>query len=159
MNGVEATKVIKSNSDTKVVILTTFDETEYIDKAMKYGANGYILKNTKPDKIIDTLKMVYAGNSVIQQEVLEKITMNMSNKEIEKVEIGIFTEREIDIIREITNGFSNKEISKKVYVSEGTVRNYITSILQKTGLEHRTQIAIKYLGKVPNIKGYNFKVE
>ncbi|MGL5577061.1 MAG: response regulator [Sarcina sp.] len=148
MNGVEATKVIKQNTNTKVVILTTFDEKEYIDKAMEYGANGYILKNTKPDKIIDTLKMVQAGHSVIQQEVLEKITQGIKVKEIEKVEIDIFTKREIDIIREITNGLSNKEISKKVFISEGTVRNYITSILQKTKLDHRTQIAIKYLGKV-----------
>ena len=148
MNGVDAVKVIKNNTDTKVVILTTFDEKEYIDKAMEYGANGYLLKNTKPDKIIDTIKMVYAGNSVIQQEVLEKITMGIQSKDIEKVDTEIFTQREIDIIREITKGFSNKEISKSIYISEGTVRNYITSILQKTGLEHRTQIAIKYLGKV-----------
>ncbi|MGL4452845.1 MAG: response regulator [Sarcina sp.] len=148
LNGVEAAKIIKKNTNTKVVILTTFDEKEYIDKVMEYGANGYILKNTKPDKIIDTLKMVQAGHSVIQQEVLEKITQGIKVKEIEKVEIDIFTKREIDIIREITNGLSNKEISKKVFISEGTVRNYITSILQKTKLEHRTQIAIKYLGKV-----------
>ena len=148
MNGVDAAKIIKDNTDTKVVILTTFDEKEYIDKAMEYGANGYLLKNTKPDKIIDTIKMVYAGNSVIQQEVLEKITMGIKSKEMEKLDTDIFTQRELDIIREITKGFSNKEISKSVYISEGTVRNYITAILQKTGLEHRTQIAIKYLGKV-----------
>ncbi|MGL4761806.1 MAG: response regulator transcription factor [Sarcina sp.] len=148
MNGVDAAKIIKDNTDTKVVILTTFDEKEYIDKAMAYGANGYLLKNTKPDKIIDTIKMVYAGNSVIQQEVLEKITMGIKSKEIEELDTNIFTQRELDIIKEITKGSSNKEISKSIYISEGTVRNYITSILQKTGLEHRTQIAIKYLGKV-----------
>ncbi|MGL4991143.1 MAG: response regulator transcription factor [Sarcina sp.] len=61
--------------------------------------------------------------------------------------MSIFTEREIDVIREITNGLSNREISNKIFISQGTVKNYITSILQKTGLEHRTQIAIKYLGK------------
>ena len=148
MNGVDAAKIIKDNTDTKVVILTTFDEKEYIDKAMAYGANGYLLKNTKPDKIIDTIKMVYAGNSVIQQEVLEKITTGIKSKEIEELDTNIFTQRELDIIKEITKGSSNKEISKSIYISEGTVRNYITSILQKTGLEHRTQIAIKYLGKV-----------
>ncbi|MGL5067754.1 MAG: response regulator transcription factor [Sarcina sp.] len=85
---------------------------------------------------------------VIQQEVLEKITMGIKSKEIEELDTNIFTQRELDIIKEITKGSSNKEISKSIYISEGTVRNYITSILQKTGLEHRTQIAIKYLGKV-----------
>lgn len=146
LNGVEAAKIIKEKTDTKVIILTTFDEDEYIAKAIKYGANGYLLKNTKVDKIIDTIKLVNAGNSVIQDEVLKKINIGLT--ESEGVDLNIFTKRELEVIKEITNGLSNKEISSKIFISEGTVKNYITSILQKTGLEHRTQIAIKYLGKI-----------
>ena len=148
LNGVEATKVIREKTDTKVVILTTFDEDEYIGKAIKYGANGYLLKNTKVDKIIDTIKLVYAGNSVIQDEVLEKLTANGTRINSSAVELEMFTKRELEIIKEITLGLSNKEISGKLFISEGTVKNYITSILQKTGLEHRTQIAITYINKI-----------
>lgn len=148
LNGVDATKIIREKTSTKVVILTTFDEDEYIQKAMNYGANGYILKNTKPDKIIDALKLVHSGNSVIQQEVLDKMTYGTYSNIESNMDLSIFTQREIDVIREITNGLSNREISSKIFISEGTVKNYITSILQKTRLNHRTQIAIKYLGKI-----------
>lgn len=148
MNGVEATKVIVEESKTKVIILTTFDEDEYITKALKYGAKGYILKNNSPDKIIDTIKMVYNGHSVMQDEVLEKIKGNLDeNREIKgsKIDKSLFTEREIDIIECISEGLSNKEISNKLYISEGTVKNYISSVLNKTSLNHRTQIAIYYI--------------
>jgi DNA-binding NarL/FixJ family response regulator len=145
LNGVETIKEIR-NEKTKSIVLTTFDEDEYIEKALKYGAKGYILKNTEPKQIIETIKMVYRGNSVIQEEVLEKIKYGLSIEE--KEDLSKFTQREIEIIKEITNGLGNKEISKKLFISEGTVKNYITSILQKTNLEHRTQIAIKYLNKL-----------
>lgn len=144
LNGVETLEKIEN--DTKVIILTTFDEEEYINRAIKSGAKGYLLKNTEPSKIIDTIKMVYGGNSVIQSEVLEKI--QVGNLEEQKEDITLFTEREIQVIEKITEGLSNKEISKALFISEGTVKNYITSILQKTNLEHRTQIAIKYLNKI-----------
>ncbi|MGL4848834.1 MAG: response regulator transcription factor [Clostridium sp.] len=144
LNGVEV--IEKIENDTKAIILTTFDEDEYIEKAIKNGAKGYLLKNTEPSKIIETIRVVNGGNSVIQAEVLEKIKLGF-NKE-EKEDMSEFTGREIQIIEKITEGLSNKEISKSLFISEGTVKNYITSILQKTNLEHRTQIAIKYLNKI-----------
>ncbi|SHJ73967.1 two component transcriptional regulator, LuxR family [Clostridium cavendishii DSM 21758] len=149
MNGVEATKNIVNKSETKVIILTTFDEDDFIKDAIRYGAKGYILKNTPPDKIIDTIKMVHKGHSVIQDVVLEKLKNNMDDS-CEKINKDNFTEREIEIIESIAEGLSNKEISSKLFISEGTVKNYISNILNKTGLSHRTQIAISY------IKG-NFK--
>ncbi len=148
MNGVLATKEINEKSNTKVIILTTFDEDDYIRSAISYGAKGYLLKNTPPDKIISAIEMVYAGNSVIQEEVLSKLSSNLDYKEKEEFDMTQFTEREIEIIKEISKGASNKEISRSLFISEGTVKNYITSILQKTGLSHRTQIAIKYLKSI-----------
>lgn len=145
MNGVQATKEIASRTKTKVIILTTFDEDEYISKALKYGAKGYLLKNNPPDNIINTIKMVYKGNSVIQQEVLEKVTNNIFESNNTSINKDIFTEREIEIIKAISEGLSNKEIAGKLYISEGTVKNYISSILNKTNLSHRTQIAINYI--------------
>ncbi|PEY32263.1 DNA-binding response regulator [Bacillus cereus] len=151
MNGVEATKLIYEETKTKPLILTTFDDDEYILEAVKNGAKGYLLKNNDPERIRDAIKGVYNGQTVMQDVVLDKIKCNLlENKEEEsKIDKTRFTERELSIIALIAKGFSNKEISKQLFISEGTIANYITSILGKTGLEHRTQIAIYYLtGKV-----------
>lgn len=151
MNGVEATKLICEQTKTKPLILTTFDDDEYILDAVKNGAKGYLLKNNDPERIRDAIKGVYNGQTVMQDVVLDKIKSNLlENKEEEsKIDKTLFTERELSIIALIAKGFSNKEISKQLFISEGTIANYITSILGKTGLEHRTQIAIYYLtGKV-----------
>ncbi|MCP1123311.1 response regulator transcription factor [Bacillus sp. 3103sda1] len=147
MNGVEATKLICEQTKTKPLILTTFDDDEYILDAVKNGAKGYLLKNNDPERIRDAIKSVYHGHTVIQDVVLDKLKSNLQeNKEEEpKIDKSLFTERELSIIALIAKGFSNKEISKQLFISEGTIANYITSILSKTGLEHRTQIAIYYL--------------
>jgi DNA-binding NarL/FixJ family response regulator len=152
MNGVEAAKLITEQTSTKPIILTTFDDDEYILDAIKNGAKGYLLKNNDPEQIRDALKSVYHGNSIIQDVILEKVRSNLTaaGKETEtKMDLTGFTEREREIMALIAKGYSNKAISKQLFISEGTVANYITSILGKTGLEHRTQIAIYYLtGKV-----------
>ncbi|MEH7109069.1 response regulator transcription factor [Bacillus sp. JJ1764] len=151
MNGVEATKLITQNTATKPIILTTFDDDEYILDAVKNGAKGYLLKNNEPERIRDAIKSVFNGNSILQDVILEKIKANLvGTRETEtKIDKKLFTEREQDIMSLIAKGFSNREISKQLFISEGTVANYITSILGKTSLEHRTQIAIYYItGKV-----------
>jgi DNA-binding NarL/FixJ family response regulator len=147
MNGVEATKILSDTTKTKPLILTTFDDDEYIMDAIKNGAKGYLLKNTDPERIRDAIKSVYYGNTVMQDVVLDKIKSNMADREKPelKVDVRLFTEREMDIMALIAKGYSNKAISKELFISEGTVANYITSILGKTRLEHRTQIAIYYL--------------
>ncbi|MEH7120445.1 response regulator transcription factor [Neobacillus vireti] len=147
MNGVEATKLLTETTQTKPMILTTFDDDKYIMDAIKNGAKGYLLKNTDPERIRDAIKSVYHGNTVMQDVVLDKIKSNMQGtaKPESKVDASLFTEREMDIMTLIAKGYSNKAISKELFISEGTVANYITSILGKTGLEHRTQIAIYFL--------------
>ncbi|QAA30974.1 response regulator transcription factor [Clostridium manihotivorum] len=147
MNGVEAAREIISKTSSKVIILTTFDEDEYIKEALRNGASGYILKNNPPDKIINTIKLVASGNSVMEESVFNKFKENMVSDR-EQIDTSMFTEREIEVIKAISEGLSNKEIASKLFISEGTVKNYITNILNKTGLSHRTQIAIYY------IKGY-----
>ncbi|MEH7253274.1 response regulator transcription factor [Neobacillus niacini] len=151
MNGVEATKLICKQTNTKPIILTTFDDDEYILDAIKNGAKGYLLKNNDPEQIRDAMKSVMNGNSIIQDVILEKIKTNLSETTVieTKIDMKLFTEREREIMSLIARGFSNKGISKELFISEGTIANYITSILGKTGLEHRTQIAIYYItGKV-----------
>jgi len=144
MNGVEACKKIREKTNTRVLILTTFDEDEYIVQAIKNGASGYMLKSSEPKEIIDAIKIINNGNTYMQGDIMDKLRDNIfENKSSKKLEN--FTEREKQIIELIAEGLSNKEISQKIFISEGTVKNYITSILNKTELKHRTQIAIWYL--------------
>lgn len=142
LNGVEAVKEIASKTYIKCLILTTFDEDDYITEALSYGAKGYILKNNSPEQIANSITSVFNNTIVMHEDILSKLKIRES---IPKMSNYDFTEREKDIIIAISEGMSNKEISKKLFISEGTIRNYITSILDKTNLEHRTAIAVNYL--------------
>ena len=146
LDGVQAVGKIKSKTDVKTLILTTFDEDDYIKDAVKLGVNGYILKNNPPDKIKEAIKVVYGGKSIMQDVVMQKLADELlDNKEKSKVFKERFSQRELEIMELIAEGLSNKEISSRLFISEGTVKNYITGILNKTGLNHRTQIAIYYI--------------
>ncbi|MEG0295280.1 MAG: response regulator transcription factor [Clostridium sp.] len=142
LNGVEAVREIVDKSKTKCLVLTTFDEEDYINEALSYGAKGYILKNNSPEQIANSVISVHNNTIVMNENILAKIKSKDEEPKITKFE---FTEREVDIIIAISEGLSNKEISKKLFISEGTIRNYITNILDKTDLEHRTAIAVNYL--------------
>ncbi|MEF2964731.1 response regulator transcription factor [Paenibacillus sp. M1] len=153
MNGVEATRALAEETKTKPLILTTFDDDEYIVDAVRFGAKGYLLKNNDPERICDAIKSVYHGHNVLQNAVLDKLKSSLGEirtaPDTPPIDTKLFTERELDVMSRIAKGLSNKEISKELFISEGTVANHITSILNKTALEHRTQIAIYYLtGKV-----------
>lgn len=145
MNGVEALKKIVSKCSTKTLILTTFDEDEYIKDALKHGAMGYLLKNNSPEKIKNAIYTVVNGNIVLQDTIINKIISHDKENQVNFTKNNKFTEREKEIIKLISEGLSNKEIALNLYISEGTVKNYISSILDKTCLNHRTQIAIYYL--------------
>ena len=145
LNGVETIKRITEKTTTKCLILTTFDEDEYINSAIRYGAKGYILKNNSPDKIKEAIRVVYSGNMVMQDVVMDKVMKGMTVDNSSKLDKGLFTERELEIMAAIAEGLTNREIAAKLFISEGTVKNYISSILDKTDLEHRTQIAIYYI--------------
>ena len=112
LNGVEAIKIINEKTKTKSLILTTFDEDEYVNEAMSYGAKGYILKNSSPEKIANAIASVYNETIVLNENLLEKLYDKEKNKEFKKYD---FTEREKDIIKAISEGLSNKEISKKLF--------------------------------------------
>ncbi|MCL6478288.1 MAG: response regulator transcription factor [Peptococcaceae bacterium] len=145
MNGVQATREICAQTGTKPLILTTFDDDEYITDAIKYGAKGYLLKNSPPGKIKEAIRVVHGGNTVMQGVVLEKIKEGLGANKSGRLDRTMFTGRELEIMELIARGRSNKEIAGELFISEGTVKNYITSILDKTGLDHRTQIAIYYI--------------
>jgi DNA-binding NarL/FixJ family response regulator len=145
MDGLKAALEISSKTQVKPLILTTFDDDDFITSAIRNGAKGYLLKNSTPGRIMDAIKMVYDGGIVMQDIIMDKVREELSAQKKAKISEDLFSEREMDIIRLISRGFSNKEIARELFMSEGTVKNYITSVLDKTGLEHRTQIAIYYL--------------
>jgi DNA-binding NarL/FixJ family response regulator len=145
LDGLQAAKEISTKSLAKPLILTTFDDDDFILNAVKNGARGYLLKNNPPGRIMDAIRVVHEGGIVMQDVAMDKIREELSPQRKAKIDEGLFTDREVDIIRLIAKGLSNREIAKELFMSEGTVKNYISSILSKTGLEHRTQIAIYYL--------------
>ncbi|WP_432662954.1 response regulator transcription factor [Wukongibacter baidiensis] len=156
MDGVEATRVIKERYPrTKIIILTTFNEDEYIFEGLKNGADGYILKDVKSDEIIRAVKEVHKGNVLLQPEIATKVvkafnSMNTGREEKENEEdlkyLRDLTRREIEISELVAEGKSNKEIGKELFITEGTVKNHLTRILSKLELRDRTQLAL-YINK------------
>ncbi|MFZ5986842.1 MAG: response regulator transcription factor [Bacillota bacterium] len=145
-NGIAATKkILEVLSNIKIIVLTTFDDDEYIFEALKYGAKGYMLKNTSPDKIIEAIRIVHSGNLLVHPNVASKLpSLLIKEKKAAFDTIGL-SNIELDIMKLISKGLSNKEISEALFLAEGTVKNKVTDILNKLGLRDRTQIAIYYL--------------
>lgn len=146
MNGVEAAKRITAETETKVIILTTFDDDAYIIDAIRNGAEGYLLKNNDPKIIIAAVRCVVQNQNIMQAEIWEKVKIALSGNQTKAHMAKLpLTSREQDVIQAVASGLSNKEIAKKLFISEGTVANNISALLNKLGLEHRTQLAIFYL--------------
>jgi DNA-binding NarL/FixJ family response regulator len=149
VNGVEATAMIKKDfPQTKIIVLTTFNDDEYIFDALKNGASGYMLKDASPMEILEAVRTVFNGGALIQSEVAVKVIDQFSqlakdtgDKHIDP-KAELLTDREIEICRLIAEGKSNKEIADELYLSQGTVKNHITKMLLKLELRDRTQLAI-----------------
>jgi len=153
-DGVEGTRRIKLlEKPPAVLILTTFDDDEYIVQAIRHGANGYLLKNVPPARIVSGIKTVHEGNHLIHPDIARKLAglLEPAERETPAPKPGRdlsatgLTKAEQEIVKLIADGFSNKEIAGTLFLSEGTVKNYISEILDKLGLRDRTQIAIFYL--------------
>ena len=144
MDGLEASrKILGEFPEAKILLLTTFSDDEYIVKALRLGTKGYLLKQDHTS-ILPALQAVYSGQTVFGTEIISKIPeLLQSSDGFDYVSRNI-SERELDIIRLIANGYSNKEIAAELFLSEGTVRNYLSSILDKLQLRDRTQVAVFY---------------
>lgn len=145
MSGLEAGEIILGNhKDAKILYLTTFLDDDYIIKALNIGATGYMLKQNY-ESILPALLAVESGNNVYGNEIITKLPNLLAQTNSMKAyeDYGI-TEKEYDIICKISEGLSNKEIADILFLGEGTVRNYISTILEKLELRDRTQIAIFY---------------
>lgn len=144
-NGIEGTKLIKEAfPEVKVLIVTTFQDTEYIVEAVQNGASGYLLKDSSPDAILDGIKVALSGKVVMDTVISEALLTNTSVEKEESFDAEKWglTTREVELIAQVAKGLSNKEIAQTLFLSEGTVKNNISTIFSKLELRDRTQLVI-----------------
>ena len=144
VDGLEAAKkILQSDEQAKILLLTTFADDEYIIKALKIGAKGYLLKQDYSN-IIPSLKTVSSGQTVFGSEIVSKIPDLLGRvKQFDYSTYGV-NDRELELIKLVADGLNNKEIAEAMFLSEGTVRNYLSSVLEKLDLRDRTQLAVFY---------------
>ena len=150
MDGIDATQQIRQDCPaTKVILLTTFDEEEYVVRGLALGASGYILKNTPTDQLTQAIKAVHSGNSWLAPSAMARVAANLSSSKSARQSqpnnsacLAILTERERDVLKLLKVGKTNREIAECLHLSEGTVRNHITRILDEIGAKHRTEAAV-----------------
>jgi DNA-binding NarL/FixJ family response regulator len=149
MDGVETTRRLReTDPNAKVIILTTFDDNEYVFEGLRAGALGYLLKDVSGDELADAIRKVAAGGSMIEPSVARKVVAEFARlapatPEAKEDLIEPLSDREIEILKLVSQGLTNKEIANKLFLAEGTVKNYVTSILQKINTRDRTQAAIR----------------
>jgi len=150
MNGVQCTKLIKDKyPEIKIIVLTTFDDDEYILSALRDGASGYLLKGISMEELISAVHKVYEGSTIINPEILPKVVALFAK--MAKNDVTVQTDQENmkhlgytekRVVQLVGTGLSNKEIASELYLSEGTIRNCLSTILKKLDLRDRTQVAI-----------------
>ena len=154
MDGVQCTKFVKEvYPEIKVIVLTTFDDDEYIFSALKYGASGYLLKGVSLDELTSAIKTVLQGGAIFNPNVASKVTKifsemaknNILAERIHDEDLPNLSDTEWKIIQQVSQGLSNKEIAEILKFTEGTIRNYLSVILDKLQLRDRTQLAIWYI--------------
>lgn len=150
LDGVRATSLLKkAQPQCKVIVLTTFDDDEYIFDALRTGAMGYLLKDVDSGRLVEAIHAAAQGQSILEPSVAAKVIAEFTrvsrivpSTQMEKL-VEPLSERELEILALIVRGASNKEIASKLYIAEGTVKNHITHILSKLGVRDRTQAALK----------------
>lgn len=154
MDGVQCTKFVKEvYPEIKVIVLTTFDDDEYIFSALKYGASGYLLKGVSLDELTSAIKTVLQGGAIFNPNVASKVTKifsemaknNIVAERIHDEDLPNLSDTEWKIIQQVSQGLSNKAIAEILKFTEGTIRNYLSVILDKLQLRDRTQLAIWYI--------------
>ncbi|MFC5603598.1 response regulator [Sporosarcina koreensis] len=148
VNGVEGTRLLKDRlPDVKVLILTTFNDSEYIFDALEEGASGYLLKDMPTDTITQAILTVHHGGVVLPKDftsqVLTELRMKSHNSPVELPKgIQDLSNREVEVLTHLGEGLNNKEIADVLFITEGTVKNHVSNVIQKLGLRDRTQAAI-----------------
>lgn len=145
MNGVEATRQIKTSfPEIKILVLTTYSDDEWVFDAIRNGAAGYLLKDTPREDLIKAIRGTMVGRTYVDPLIAGKVLDRITSQQTQPATLltAKLTDREIEILRLIASGFSNTDIAAKLFLSEGTVRNHVSAILNKMGVSDRTQAAI-----------------
>ncbi|WP_055075616.1 response regulator transcription factor [Pseudanabaena sp. 'Roaring Creek'] len=146
MDGVAATReILKASPDRKILILTTFDDDEYVSQAMRLGAKGYLLKDTEPDELAMAIRAVYKGHTHLGPGLFEKaliLTESTALTSSPSLALAQLPPRELEVLKLIAEGSNNREIAEILFLSENTVKNYVTNILSRLNLRDRTQAAL-----------------
>jgi DNA-binding NarL/FixJ family response regulator len=145
MNGIEATRQIKNqHPEIKVLVLTTYDDDEWIFDAIRAGAAGYLLKDTPREKLVEAIRGTMEGRSFLDPAVAGKVLDQVATRQTQPSALltGKLTEREVDVLRLLARGHTNAEIASMLYLSEGTIRNHVSSILEKLDVSDRTRAAV-----------------
>jgi len=149
MDGVEATRRLRERwPEARVIILTTFDDDEYVFEGLRAGALGYLLKDVSGHELAEAVRTVAAGGALIEPSVARKVVAEFARlaPPARPLDAGLpepLTEREQEVLRLLAQGLSNREIAQRLFLAEGTVKNYVTSILGKLGVRDRTQAALR----------------
>lgn len=144
-NGIEATREIRAKfPNVKVLVLTTYDDDEWLFDAIRAGASGYLLKDTPRHKIIEAIRGTVEGRSFLDPAIAGKLINQVASNQKQPTSVLAekLTERELDVLRLIARGFNNSDIAGQLHLSEGTVRNHVSAILEKLGVSDRTQAAV-----------------
>lgn len=151
MNGIDTLKWMKSQSiSIPVIVLTTFDDHEWVLQSIQEGAKGFLLKDVSLETLVDTIETVQQGNSHIQPAITERLLTSMSrNQQPEQTQSKTeqLTEKELEILRLMASGYSNKEIANALHKSEGTIKNHVSNILSKLGVRDRTRAVLLAIEK------------
>lgn len=145
VNGIEATRQLRAKfPEIKILVLTTYDDDEWLFDAIRAGASGYLLKDTPRQKIIEAIRGTMDGKSFLDPAVAGKLMNQVVSNQKQPASILAekLTERELDVLRLLAKGFPNSEIASQLHLSEGTVRNHVSAILEKLGVSDRTQAAV-----------------
>jgi two-component system, NarL family, response regulator LiaR len=148
-NGIQATRHIKTHHpETHVLVLTTYDADQWVFDAIRSGASGYLLKNTPPADLIKAVKKTVAGETPIDSAVAGKLFTHVQHAESNvtpstaNADLNRLSEREQEVLRLVAKGLSNKEIAAQLFLSEGTIRNYVSSVFSKLDVSDRTQATL-----------------
>ena len=147
MNGVEATeRLCQDWPDAKIIILTTFDDDEYVFDGIRAGAKGYLLKDVSGEELATAVRAVAGGSALLGSSVAQRVLAQFAGLAPAKLAAALpepLSDRELEILQLIAEGFSNPEIAARLFLAEGTVKNYVSNILQKTETRDRTQAVLK----------------
>lgn len=149
LDGLEATRQVTSTTDAAVIMLTTFDREDYLFAALEAGASGFLLKNSSPEKLVEAVHTIAAGDALLSPEVTRRVIQRFSApgnagapQPLSAPELESLTDREGEVLQLVAQGLSNSEIATKLYVGDATVKSHVSKILQKLALRDRIQAVV-----------------